>query len=277
MWIAALSFHSRDCEECRVGGEMRSGLFELCRLKTTPAVCPYLPTETATFEYRVIAALSAREYEQLLARGWRRFGHQFFRPACRSCVKCRSLRVLVGQFEPSQSQRRTLRRNSHVELLVQRPTVTQEHLRLYNAYHADMHSRRGWTPETMTEEIYRRTYLSGPGDFAREFLYWSEGKLVGVGLADVLPTCLSSVSFFHDPAYRAHALGVFSVLRQLQFAREHLLQHQYLGYWIPECRSMAYKSQYAPHEVLHHHPDDCEEPVWVQAERASPQLNSSAP
>ena len=246
---------------------MRSDLFEISRFKTVPYVCAYLPAETATLEYRIIAALSSKAYEDLLARGWRRFGYHFFRPVCRTCVKCRSLRVLVDQFEPSQSQRRTFRRNARLELVVQRPTVTEEHLRIYNSYHADMHLRRGWPLEMMTEETYRRSYVDAPGDFAREFLYWKDEKLVGIGLVDVLPTCLSAISFFHDPAYRADALGVFSVLRQLQFARDSGLQHQYLGYWISECGSMAYKSQYAPHEILERYPDDDERPVWVRAER----------
>jgi arginyl-tRNA--protein-N-Asp/Glu arginylyltransferase len=248
---------------------MRSDLFEVSRFRTHPYVCAYLPIETATLEYRIIAALSSPAYEGLLARGWRRFGQHFFRPVCRSCVKCRSLRVLVDQFEPSQSQRRTLRRNSHVELVVQRPTVTEEHLRLYNSYRFDMHTRRGWPLETMTKAVYRRTYLDAPGDFAREFLYRTDGKLVGLGLADVLPNWLSSISFFHDPTYRADALGVLSVLRQLRFAKEHRLEHQYLGYWISECRSMAYKSQYAPHEILERYPDDSEQPVWVRAQRST--------
>ena len=173
----------------------------------------------------------------------------------------------MDEFDLSQSQRRTLRRNRQVDLIVQRPTITADHLRLYNSYHADMHVRRGWPLETITEEIYRRTYVDTPGDFAREFLYWRERKLVGIGLVDVLNTSLSSVSFFHDPVYRGDALGVFSVLRQLQLAREYGLQHHYLGYWIPECRSMAYKSQYTPHEILSRYPSDSEEPIWLRVQR----------
>lgn len=244
---------------------MQPGLYEISRFKTTPYVCSYLPAETATLEYRIIVSLSAAVYEQLLARGWRRFGYEFFRPACRSCLKCLSLRVLVQEFEPSQSQRRCLRRNCDLTLVVQPPTVTGAHLDLYNSYHADMHVRRGWSLQTMTEEVYRRTYVDAPGDFAREFLYWNDSKLVGVGLVDLLPSCLSSITFFHDPAYRADALGVFSVLRQLYVARERGLTHQYLGYWINECRSMAYKSNYTPHEILQRYPDDLEQPVWFRA------------
>jgi arginine-tRNA-protein transferase len=51
-------------------------------------------------------------------------------------------------------------------------------------------------------------------------------------------------------------------MRQCQYARRHGLIYQYLGYWIAECPSMAYKSNYRPHEVLARYPADGETPVW---------------
>jgi arginine-tRNA-protein transferase len=173
---------------------------------------------------------------------------------------------MVDHFEPSKSERRNLRRNSQLELVVQPPTVTEQHLRIYNAYHADMHLRRGWPLHPITRENYEEMYLAAPGDFAREFLYFDHGKLVGIGLVDVLQESSSSVYFYHDPAQRSSALGVFSILRELQFAREQGLRHHYLGYWIAECQSMAYKANYNPHEILQRYPGDDEEPVWLRAE-----------
>lgn len=240
-----------------------SGLIELNRFQTLPFDCSYLPGETERLDYRFVAIISADAYAHLLARGWRRFGRALFRPVCPSCAKCRSLRVLVSQFHPSESQRRNLRHNQDLELIVQAPTLTSDHLRVYNNYRLDMHARRGWPVDPMTDTEYRRTYVDNPGDFAREFLFFDKSKLVGVGLADVLPGSLSSISFFHDPAYRRDALGVFAVLKQLQFARDHGLTHHYLGYWISECQSMAYKNQYRPHEILQRFPADHEEPVWL--------------
>ena len=247
---------------------MNLELIELARFKTPQYECFYLPSETATLDYRIIGALTSHAYERLLARGWRRFGVEFFRPACVNCVKCRSLRVLVNEVEPSKSQRRTRRMNAHLDLVVQRPTVTTQHLRLYNAYHADMHVRRGWPEQEMTADRYAETYLAAPGGFTREFLYFDGGTLVAVGLVDVMDDAMSSLYFFHDPARRASALGVFSLLEELRVARERGLRHHYLGYWVAECQSMAYKAQYRPHEILQRRPEDHEEPVWLRAETA---------
>lgn len=251
---------------------MKLELIELARFRTPQYECFYLPSETATLDYRIIGALTSHAYEQLLARGWRRFGVEFFRPACVNCVKCRSLRVLVNEFEPSKSQRRTRRTNAHLDLVVQRPSVTTEHLHLFNAYHADMHVRRGWPQQEMTADRYAKTYLAAPGDFTREFLYFDGGTLVAVGLVDVTDDSLSSLYFFHDPARRSSALGVFSLLEELRFARERGLRHHYLGYCVAECQSMAYKAQYRPHEILQHLPGDREEPVWRRAETAAPAI-----
>jgi arginyl-tRNA--protein-N-Asp/Glu arginylyltransferase len=243
---------------------MKLGFVELARFSTPQYECSYIPTEVATLEYRIIAALTSPAYQHLLERGWRRFGVEFFRPACLHCVKCRSLRVLVNDFEPSKIQRRTLRRNAHIDLTVQRPTVTSHHVRLYNAYHEDMHVRRGWPLQQITEERYAQTFVAAPGEFAREFLYVDGGKLVGVGLVDVLADSLSSLYFFHDPAIRSSGPGMFSLLQELRFARELGLRHHYLGYWVAECQSMAYKAQYRPHEILQRFPADQEEPVWLR-------------
>src|SRR5262249_3847680 len=214
----------------------------------------------------ILAGITERAYQDLLCRGWRRFGEDFFRPACPRCVKCRSLRVNVDEFKPSRSQRRTLQRNSQIRIAVQPPTLTRDHLRLYNVYHADMHGRRAWKRQTITEESYEETFLAGNHSFAREFLYFDGDRLVGVGLVDIVAEALSSVYFFHDPLWRSKALGIFSILQELKFAKELGLRYQYLGYWISECQSMSYKSQYRPHEILQQYPADDEEPTWTRSE-----------
>lgn len=234
----------------------------LARYTTRPYPCGYLPTATARLEYRVLLDVTAAQHEALLQRGWRRFGHEWFRPVCPACTACRSLRLPLTTFTPSRSQRRTLQQNADIAVVVQAPTVTAEHIRLYNAYHADMHQRRGWPRHTINPAAYVQQYLGASWDFAYEFLYYAHGRLLGVGLADITPTALSSVYFFHDPAWRPHAPGVFSVLQQLAYAQRQGLQYHYLGYWIADCPSMAYKAQYRPHELLAWYPPDDIAPEW---------------
>ncbi|PON11556.1 hypothetical protein C2W62_44190 [Candidatus Entotheonella serta] len=117
-------------------------IYELARFTTRPYHCPYLPAETASLTYRILVEISALDYENMLSRGWRRFGCEFFRPACLSCAECRSLRLKLQDFAPSRSQRRALKANADIEVVVQSPTVTPAHVALYNAYHQDMAARK---------------------------------------------------------------------------------------------------------------------------------------
>ena len=268
-----LSLHALSASDGKHGSNrMKLDLIEFARYKTPEYDCSYIPSEVASLQYRSIGFITSRRYQELLCRGWRRFGHEFFRPACRNCVKCRSLRVLVDDFVTSKSQRRAIKQNAATELVIQAPTVSKQHLRLYDAYHTDMHFRRGWPARRISKEQYVDVYVASPGTFAREFLYFRHGKLIGVGLVDVLPEAMSSIYFYHDPAERSHALGVYSLLRELRYAKEHGIRHHYLGYWIPECQSMGYKANYRPHEILQRYPEDAEEPVWLRPEAPEPTI-----
>lgn len=235
---------------------------EYYRFRTLPSACSYLPSETSSLEYRVCDTIDPHRYESLLERGWRRHGQYFFRPACPACRQCRSLRVDVAAFQPSKSQRRILRRNGDVNVEIAVPDASPRHVELYNAWHADMHARRGWRNDRLTLEQYRDVFLAGRWSFAHELRYVRNGRLVGIGLIDIVPTAISSVYFYHDPAWRPAGPGTFSILQELERARALGRRWLYLGYWIAACQSMSYKANFGPHEVLDEYVSDERAPRW---------------
>jgi len=224
--------------------------------------------------YRLRNELTPADYEALLARGWRRFGAQIFRPSCPQCAECRSLRVKVADFRPSKSQRRALKRNADLQLWIQPASVSPAHVELYNEYHAFMAVEKGWREQAITEEEYAANFLAGDAPFAHEFLYFLGAALVAVGLVDLAPSASSSIYFFHAPAMRDRSLGVFSMLKELEYAAAIRLRHHYLGYWVPPCPSMVYKADYRPFELLVGFPADHEQPQWVEESRWRPLLNT---
>jgi len=235
---------------------------ELVRIIEPPRECSYLPGETASLEYRVLSGIHETQYEQLLSRGWRRFGTQFFRPACVNCVKCRSIRVDVKAFTPDKSQRRCERRNAGIRVERGRPTVSQAHLDLYNAYHRSMHEEKGWRENETDRQAYWQSFLSGDWPFAHEMRYFRGSELVGVALIDIVPSATSSIYFYHAPDWRPDSPGTYSLLQEIALARQLGKRYLYLGYWIPENRSMAYKAGFSPHELLTSYHADEVEPQW---------------
>ena len=244
------------------------------RFSTVPTSCTYLPQQTCQMNYRLVAEMDGETYAGMLDRGWRRFGYQFSRPICPACAKCRSLRVKVNEFTSSKAQRRALKRNADLRLVVQPASVTDEHIRVYKQYHAFMGVEKGWINEEMTAEVYATHFVSGIFPFAYEFLYFLGDTLVGVGLVDVTRRATSSVYFYHDPTLRARSLGVFSMMKELEYARTLGIPYHHLGYWVPECASMLYKSSYRPAELLLGYPLEGEEPLWVNPEDWRPILNT---
>jgi arginyl-tRNA--protein-N-Asp/Glu arginylyltransferase len=109
---------------------------------------------------------------------------------------------------------------------------------------------------------YEQAFIGPRCPFRYEGSYFDGGRLVGAGLVDWLPIGLSSAYFYYDPAWRPLAPGVFSVQQEIEFCRAHGLPHLYLGYWVAGCPSMAYKSQFLPHELLAGRPADDEKAVW---------------
>jgi arginine-tRNA-protein transferase len=212
-------------------------------------------------ESRLMLDVEPAEFERILVRGWRRFGPTYFRPACVSCRECVSIRVPVATFEPTKSQRRARRKCAHIRLRVGCPSVDEERLGLYHAWHAQREERRGWPGDTVDEERYFLQF-GFPDPCAREFAYYDGPRLVAIGLCDETPAALSSVYFFFHPDYARHSLGTASVLFEVEHARQRGIPHLYLGYRVLGCPSLRYKADYGPHELLRGWPAQDEEPRW---------------
>lgn len=216
----------------------------------SPSECSYLPGQTACMEYRIARSLTTARYEHLLERGWRRFGTTLFRPKCPSCRECVGLRINITDFKATKSQRRAFNKCDDLTLHVNAPSVTQEHIDLYNLYHQDMHQRRNWRLNETTVSDYFQSFVAGHFPFSREFQYRRNGKLVALGNVDVTGNVMSSIYFIHHPEIRDESPGTVSVLRELEFGRQTGHKWLYMGYYIRDCGSMNYKNRFRPHQLL---------------------------
>lgn len=226
--------------------------------------CPYLRDRRSSTLYRY-GGVDARIYEALVMRGWRRFGYLFFAPVCSGCEQCYSLRVDTARFHPSRSLKRVWQKNRDTELIVRRPTISSDHLDLYNRYHQERKNARGWHHEPSGPAEYLQAFVEGGRDFGYEFAYFREGQLVAVALVDLLPRALSAVYCYYDPLYKPYSLGTYSILKQIAYAKEHNIPHLYPGYWVPQNQSLSYKSRFRPFEVLQGRPTLDDEAIWLAA------------
>ena len=212
--------------------------------------CGYLPDQMARMEYEHVSELTADEYAARMMSGWRRFGHTLFRPRCPSCQACRSLRVEVDRFRPSRGQRRVRKANEGaIELMVGSPRVSRTRLDLYQRFHDHRARTRGWDEREESPNSYHSAFVSNPFP-TEEWSYTLDGRLVGVGLVDALAVGLSAIYFVHDPVHHRRGLGTWNILCLIDEARRRGLPHLYLGYWVADCLSLAYKASFRPFEIL---------------------------
>ncbi|NP_001426307.1 arginyl-tRNA--protein transferase 1 isoform 25 [Homo sapiens] len=132
-------------------------------------------------------------------------------------------------------------------------------------------------PENASHKLEAETPPNGPdcgyGSFHQQ--YWLDGKIIAVGVIDILPNCVSSVYLYYDPDYSFLSLGVYSALREIAFTRQlhektSQLSYYYMGFYIHSCPKMKYKGQYRPSDLL------CPETyVWVPIEQCLPSLENS--
>lgn len=235
---------------------MRIALREI----SPPSPCGYLPDRDWRMEHLRVESITAGEYQALMERGWRHFGHWIFRPVCENCHACQSIRIPVATFRPNRSQRRIIKANSGViEPVFKEPQVDDEAVALFDRWHHHQTEKKGWPEhEPGNYASFHDSFVDQP--FAVEaWYYYRESKLVGLGFVDTLPGALSAIYFSYDPSILPFSPGIWNVLRMIEEAKRRGLPHVYLGYWVDGSAIMEYKKRFLPAEILG--PDNRWQPV----------------
>ena len=214
-----------------------------------PETCHYLPDRRATQEYVMVGQLSPSEYEDLMNRGWRKFGPMLFHPICGGCAECRPIRIPAEGFTPDRSQRRTWQRNADLTVRYAQPTVDAARMDLYRRYHAAQAVYKGWPDMDRTEKGYAFQFVRSPLP-AVEISVWEGDLLRAVALTDITPNVVSGVYHFHEPDCRQRGLGTFAMLHTIELARRLGRRWAYFGYYVAGCASMSYKTKFRPCEIL---------------------------
>jgi arginine-tRNA-protein transferase len=212
--------------------------------------CPYIEGQTALMPLRLpIRRLQPSELDDRLAAGDRRHGALLYRPTCKSCQACEAIRLDAPTFQLRPHHRRILRRGDR-ELRVELgpPLATEDRLALFER-HKQLRGLETKNSRPMTLLSYQRFLVDRLcGSF--ELRYFHKDRLVGIAVTDRGAESLSAVYCFYDPSLSKLSIGTYSILKQLELAREWRMRHVYLGLYIKENEHMAYKSRFRPHERL---------------------------
>lgn len=215
---------------------------------TQPHPCSYLENREATTVFvDPEAEINSQVYSELSRMGFRRSGAHLYRPHCSACQACISCRIPVMGFAPNRSQRRCWQRNQDITCHPVTSIRTEEHYRLYERYIQLRHRDGDMYPPS---EAQYNAFLTSEWGVSHYLEFRLEQRLIGVAVCDRLEDGLSAVYTFFEPELEKRSLGVFSILSQIEQAKQAALPYVYLGYWVKGCQKMQYKIQYRAIELL---------------------------
>jgi len=154
----------------------------------------------------------------------------------------------------------------------------EESLSVYQKYQVSIH---GDTIDKCDARNFKRFLCNNPlkqdgvyGAYHRQYIL--NGKIIAVGVIDILPYCVSSVYLYYDPDYSFLSLGTYTSLSEIAFVRYlqkryRDMKYYYLGFYIHSCPKMRYKGEFSPSFLC------CPESfTWQPINQCLPLLDSSA-
>lgn len=214
-----------------------------------PTPCPYLMGRTSRLPLRLpVRALNRKELDKRLVAGDRRQGLLLYRPDCPECSACEPIRVDVARFRPGRTQRRIFARGEQaIHVRLGSPQTCDEYVALYNEH---KRARGLATGETAIDSDGYRSFLADSCCETFELRYFLDEQLLGIAITDRSRDSLSAVYCYFDPKHEKLSPGTYSILKQVELCRQWGLRYLYLGLYIADCRAMAYKDRFLPHERL---------------------------
>ena len=198
---------------------------------------------------RFVADLvTADEMDLLWADGWRHFGTQFSLQRRRPSRELRivlPLRIDLANFRLSKSQRRVLRRNEDLEVEVVPVSIDRDAEELF-----DRHKER--FDHSVPDSLYN--FLSpnpsnSPCD-AKQVIVRDNGTLVAISYMDVGHRATSGIYAMFEPAMTGRSLGVFTLLKEIEYSIDQGKEFYYLGYAYEGQSFYDYKKRFRGTETF---------------------------
>lgn len=212
-------------------------------------------------------SLTPQQYQHLIDNGWyRRGGVKMFRLRHNHNIACCDweTRVKVSEFDhrTHRSYKKVLKKMPGAERLTieTKPThFSREAFDLYNDYHVQRHDKPHKSEYSYCEHIVNSPIanqtVNGVDYGTFHQLYRLDGKLVAIGVIDIVPKGIVSIYMWYNVSKDIAKLsfGVYSALKEIELVkrmseRNPTMQYYYLQGWNGNNKKLSYKANYTPED-----------------------------
>jgi arginine-tRNA-protein transferase len=194
------------------------------------------------------SGVSPRQLDLLLAEGWRHFGTQFFRYSYAfydlDLRLVMPMRIRTANFSLSKKQRRVLRDNRDVTIRIGPVAITDEC--------ADLFERHRWRFKTgIPDSLY--DFLSGDPSVpctSQEIDVRIGDRLAAKSYFDIGERTVSAVYAMFEPDLAPRSLGIFTMLKEIEYAITSGKEFYYQGYAYEGSSFYDYKKRFRGSEYF---------------------------
>ena len=188
--------------------------------------------------------LRPAELDALWAAGWRRFGSNLFRYSITLSEAGAldiivPLRIVLADFAASKSQRRILRRSSDLTWETRPASLSPESTDLF---HRHRQRFRHNVPDSLAVFLGDDP-ASSPCE-CLELRCLLDGRPIAASFMDIGERSVSSVYAVFDPAESRRSPGILTLLKEIEWAREHGMTFLHPGYTTLNPGVYEYKKRF---------------------------------
>ncbi len=186
------------------------------------------------------------ELDAYLDKGWFRMGQMIF--TCH--ILCFNndvystiwTRLDLKTYSIKKRMRKIRNRNDRLfRVEIGEPDFGGDRQRLY-----DKHKRRfeGYIPSSLKESLFgveeENIYDT------KEIAVYDEDRLIAISYFDIGSNSMASIMGLFDPDYEQYSLGIYTMLKEIDYGIEHNLAYYYPGYVVPRYGKFDYKLRLGP-------------------------------
>lgn len=226
-------------------------------------------TRLPTILHNLLEPLTGDQLDHYLTAGWRPIGQQlytcdFIRTEEDELFGCLQARMPLAGHEFKRKQRRLLRKNGQALTYRIGPAreVSRDMREINRRYlkenpgksRPDLEFHVGYYPE--------KRFIN-----TRQVEVYLDNLLIAFSYFDAGNKCLYSKAGIYDPYYKEYSLGTYTMLLEVQWAKENGYEYYHPGYFAADMPVFNYKLKLGPMQYR-----DCQQGQWRDLVDGDPTL-----